>query len=143
MLVGTLAAVGLTLVSPNLTYPKAVRAAAEKVLMAEGPKRAAAMSMQESADPGVATQGSKDLAALNKLVDKAHADLTKWNGVETSFVGLEKPLFELKNPGIVSIPLGFLGVILGSLLFRDKRALQMWNELYVRQNIGLKGLSNH
>ncbi len=143
MLVGTLAAVGLTLVSPNLTYPKAVRAAAEKVLVAEGPKRAAAVSMQESADPSVTTQGSKDLAALNKLVDKAHADLTKWNGVETSFVGLEKPLFELKNPGIVSIPLGFLGVILGSLLFRDKRALQMWNELYVRQNIGLKGLPNH
>jgi len=142
MLVGTLAAVGLTLVSPNLTYPKAVRAAAEKVL-AEAPKRAAALALRESADPSVAAQGSKDQAALSKLVAKAHADLAKWNGVETSFVGLEKPLFDLKNPGIVSIPLGFLAVLLGSLLYRDKRAEQMWNELYVRQNIGLKGLSNH
>ena len=30
MLVGTIAAVGLCLVSPNLTYPKAVKAAAHK-----------------------------------------------------------------------------------------------------------------
>ena len=54
-----------------------------------------------------------------------------------TIVGLEKPLFELKNPGIISIPLGFLGVILGSLLFRDKRASDLWNEVYVRQNTGL------
>ena len=26
------------------------------------------------------------------------------------------PLFPLKNPGIVSIPLGFLGAVLGTLL---------------------------
>jgi Na+(H+)/acetate symporter ActP len=37
-------------------------------------------------------------------------------------MGLEKPLFELKNPGMISIPLGFLGVIFGSLLLRDRRA---------------------
>jgi cation/acetate symporter len=42
MLVGTIAAVGLTLVSPNLTYPKAVKAAAHKVLDAAPAKRAAA-----------------------------------------------------------------------------------------------------
>ncbi len=52
-------------------------------------------------------------------------------------MGLEKPLFELRNPGLVSIPLGFLAVILGSLLYRDKRAEDMWDELYVRQNTGL------
>jgi cation/acetate symporter len=52
-------------------------------------------------------------------------------------MGLEKPLFELKNPGLISIPLGFLGVILGSLMFRDRRAEQMWNEVYARQNTGL------
>jgi uncharacterized membrane protein (DUF485 family) len=48
-----------------------------------------------------------------------------------------KPLFELKNPGLISILLGFPGVILGSLLFRDRRAEQMWNDVYARQNGGL------
>jgi cation/acetate symporter len=52
-------------------------------------------------------------------------------------MGLEKPLFELKNPGLISIPLGFLGVIFGSLLMRDRRAEEMWNEVYARQNTGL------
>ena len=55
----------------------------------------------------------------------------------TSIVGLEKPLFELRNPGLVSIPLGFLAVFLGSLLWRDKRSEDMWDELYVRQNTGM------
>ena len=52
-------------------------------------------------------------------------------------MGLEKPLFDLRNPGLISIPLGFLAVILGSLLYRDKRAEDMWDELYVRQNTGI------
>ena len=58
-------------------------------------------------------------------------------GDDTTSIGLEKPLFELRNPGLVSIPLGFLAVILGSLLYRDKRSEDMWDELYVRQNTGL------
>ena len=53
-------------------------------------------------------------------------------------MGLEKPLFELKNPGLISIPLGFLGVILGSLLIRDRRAENLWSEVYARQNTGLR-----
>jgi len=60
-----------------------------------------------------------------------------WGDEETSFMGLEKPLFELKNPGLISIPLGFLGVIFGSLLMRDRRAEDMWNEVYARQYTGL------
>jgi cation/acetate symporter len=137
MLIGTIAAVGLTLVSPNLTYPKAVKAAAQKVLAAEPAKRAVLNDAQAATDPAIAAKAAKDLAALDKAVAKANADLTKWAGEETSFMGLEKPLFELKNPGLISIPLGFLGVIFGSLLFRDRRAEQMWNEVYARQNIGL------
>jgi cation/acetate symporter len=54
-----------------------------------------------------------------------------------SVMGLEEPLFTLKNPGIISIPLGFLSVIAGSLLYRDKRAEAMWEELYVRQHTGM------
>ncbi len=137
MLVGTIAAVGLTLVSPNLTYPLAVKAAAHKVLDAEPAKRAAANEELASGDAAMEAKGKKDLAALDKAVAKAKADLDKWGEDRTSFMGLEKPLIELKNPGIISIPLGFLAVIFGSLLFRDKRAEAMWNEVYARQNTGL------
>ena len=140
MLVGTVVAVGLTLVSPNLTYPKAVRAAAHKVLDAAPAKRAALDAIlvdSATADPAVVTKARSDLAALDKAITKAQGDIKKVEGSDTSFMGLEKPLFELKNPGIISIPLGFLAVILGSLLYRDERATARWNELYARQNTGL------
>jgi cation/acetate symporter len=137
MLIGTIVAVGLTLVSPNLTYPKAAKAAAHKVLEADTAKRAADSEALASGDAAAAAKATKDLAALDKADAKANADLAKWANEETSFMGLEKPLFELKNPGLISIPLGFLGVIFGSLLFRDRRAEQMWNEVYARQNTGL------
>jgi cation/acetate symporter len=137
LLVGTIAAVGLTLVSPNLTYPKAVKAAAHKVLDAEAAKRAAATEALESPDASRVSQAKKDLGALDKAVTKAKDDIAKWGDAQTSFMGLEKPLIELKNPGIISIPLGFLAVIFGSLLFRDKRAEAMWNEVYARQNTGM------
>ncbi|HMD59362.1 MAG TPA: cation acetate symporter [Steroidobacteraceae bacterium] len=137
MLVGTIAAVGLTLVSPNLTYPLAVKAAAHKVLDGEAAKRAAAADALSSTDTAVAAKAKKDLAALDKAVTKAKGDIEKWGDETTSFMGLEKPAFGLKNPGLISIPLGFLSVIFGSLLFRDKRAEGMWNEVYARQNTGL------
>ena len=137
MLIGTLAAVGLTLVSPILTYPLALKAAAHQVIGGAPARRAALTATLASADAAIAARADQDLAALDKAISKANADLKKWANESTSFMGLEKPLFELKNPGLISIPLGFLGVILGSLLTRDRRAAQMWNEVYVRQNTGL------
>jgi cation/acetate symporter len=77
------------------------------------------------------------IKSLEKAISKANEDLVKFQGQTTSIMGLEKPLFRLKNPGIISIPLGFLMVILFSLLTRDKRAEDLWEELYVRQNTGL------
>lgn len=137
LLIGTIAAVGLTLVSPNLTYPLAVKAAAHKVLDGEAAKRSADDAAIAAGDEAAAAKAKKDLAALDKAAVKAKADIAKWGDQTTSFMGLEAPLFSLKNPGIISIPLGFLSVILGSLLFRDKRAEGMWNEVYARQNTGL------
>jgi len=137
MIVGTVCAVGLTLVSPNLTYPKAVRAGAHKVLDAEPAKRAAIAEALASEDAARVAKATKDASALDKAVKKANDDLKKVEGQETSFMGLEKPLLELKNPGIFSIPIGFLAVILGSLLGRDKRAEDMWDEVYARQNTGI------
>lgn len=48
-----------------------------------------------------------------------------------------QPLFPLENPGIVSIPLGFIGAILGTLLSRDTRSEAKFKELFVRANTGL------
>jgi cation/acetate symporter len=137
MVVGTVAAVGLTLVSPNLTYPKAVRAASHKVLDGEAAKRTAIADLIATGDASAIAKATKDTAALDKAVTKAKADMAKVEGQETSFMGLDKPLFELKNPGLISIPLGFLAVLLGSLLGRDKRSEDMWDEVYVRQNTGI------
>ena len=45
--------------------------------------------------------------------------------------------FPLKNPGIVSIPLGFLAAFLGSLLTKEPSAEARFTELSVRANTGL------
>ncbi len=47
------------------------------------------------------------------------------------------PLFPLKNPGIASIPLGFLGAIIATLLTREPSAEAKFTELEVRANTGL------
>ena len=48
------------------------------------------------------------------------------------------PLFPLENPGIISIPLGFLGAVLGTLVSpRDEGADAKFTELQVRANTGL------
>ena len=137
MIVGTLLAVGLVLVSPNMTYPGAVREAAEKVLAADGAKRAGAQAAIDSGDTAKVAAGQKTIAALDRAATKAKADIERVKGETTSLVGLQAPLIGLKNPGLISIPLGFLAVIFGSLLYRDKRADDMWEELYARQNTGI------
>jgi cation/acetate symporter len=46
--------------------------------------------------------------------------------------------YDLANPGIISIPLGFLGCWLGTMLGRDeRRAERSFDELYVRSETGL------
>lgn len=57
----------------------------------------------------------------------------------------EHAVFPLKNPALVSIPLGFLGAILGTLLSREPNAEKLFAELKVRANIGLgaEKASNH
>jgi len=47
------------------------------------------------------------------------------------------PIFPLENPGIISIPLGFLAAIIGSLLTREPSAEARFTELAVRANTGL------
>ena len=199
MLVGSLTAIALVLVSPNMTYPKAVIKDAKKVLEGEPAQPAkdavpavAASSFacelfalegcvksepakpaspEKPAKPGAAEKlaklnekvatleaalptlaadpaaldkakedldkAKKDIASTEKAKKKAEEDLAKNEGQTVSIMGLEKPFFLLKNPGLISIPLGFLMVVLFSLFTRDKRSEEMWDELYVRQNTGI------
>jgi len=198
MLVGSIAAIGLVMISPNMTYPKAVLASANKVLNGEPitpakeakpavvassfmcelfalegcvksapaqaaapekpAKLAAAEKLAKYGEKAAGLEASlltltdeaalktakddlakakKDIAATEKAKAKAEDDVKKFDGQTTSIMGLEKPYFLLKNPGLLSIPLGFLMVILFSLFTRDKRAEEMWDELYVRQNTGI------
>ena len=47
------------------------------------------------------------------------------------------PIFPLENPGIVSIPLGFIGAVIGTLLGREPEAEARYPELIVRANTGM------
>ena len=124
LLVGTIASIGLVMVSPNMTYPKKVAAGAKNVI--------SVMEKKQSELAPEATLTEND----QKSLDKARADYEK-NKDGKSIMGLDKPLFGLKNPGIVSIPLGFIAAILGCLMFPNKRSEEMFDEVYVRQNTGL------
>ena len=146
MLVGSITAIGLVLVSPNMTYPNVVREASKKVIDG-APAKLEKLNAKLAAatDPKQQDHIKLDIVGVDKAVKKAEGDMKKVEGQTTSLVGLEKPLITMKNPGIYSIPLGFLFVIIGSLLYRDKRADDMWDELYVRQNtgIGREGATAH
>ena len=121
LVVGTVASIGLVMVSPNMTYPKLIAADAQKVIVTMEKKQA-----------GGAVLSAKDAEALKK----ANKDFAENDG-KTSIMGLDKPILTLKNPGIISIPLGFIAAILGALAFPNKRSEEMFDELYVRQNTGL------
>ena len=185
MLAGAISAILLVMLSPNMTYPKAVLADAKKVLegepakpaveaspaqggfmcelfAGEGCKKAVAASAEKPAVPPAAERlakaktdlealtddaakaaKTKEIAALEKSIAKAETDLKTFEGQTTSMMGLEKPWFQLKNPGLISIPLGFLVTILVSLFTRDPRSEEMWDELYVRQNTGIHAEGAH
>jgi cation/acetate symporter len=124
LVVGTVASIGLVMISPNMTYPKTVAAGAQKAITALEKKQAALV-------PG-AVLAETDLKAL----DKARKDYVD-NKDGKSMMGLDKPLFTLKNPGIISIPLGFLAAVFGCLAFPSRRSEEMFDEIYVRQNTGI------
>jgi len=143
MVVGTFTAIGLVLVSPNMNYPTLLKASAQKVIDASPAKMAAIREALEATDAEKVAKAKKDEAALEKSLAAARATVEKFKDQHTSLVGLEAPLFPLRNPGLISIPLGFLAVILGSLLYRDRRAEDLWEELYVRQNTGILAAKAH
>jgi cation/acetate symporter len=48
-----------------------------------------------------------------------------------------RAIFPLENPGIVSIPIGLAGAILGTLFARDRESEAMFDQLQVRATTGL------
>ena len=60
---------------------------------------------------------------------------TVWPGPDAEGGALS--FYDLANPGIVSIPLGFIGCWLGTMLARETRAVRTFDELYVRAETGL------
>ncbi|OJX06379.1 MAG: cation acetate symporter [Burkholderiales bacterium 70-64] len=138
MIVGTLAAILLVLVSPNMTYPLAAKAAQEKIVATQTANLERLQGeLAAAGEPAAQEKAQAAIAAAEKVKALAEARIREIGDARTSLMGLEKPLFELRNPGLVSIPLGFLAVVLGSLLYRDRRSEEMWGELYVRQNTGI------
>jgi cation/acetate symporter len=139
MTVGTIAAVALVLVSPNMTYPLSETANAQKVIDSS-PAKLPRLEDAVATAPDAAARARAAAAVndFNKSVQTAQETIARLAGQRTSLVGLEAPLITLRNPGIYSIPLGFLCVIVGSLLWRrDRRSEELWEELYVRQNTGI------
>ena len=61
-------------------------------------------------------------------------------GVAVRHLIQRPPIFPLDNPAIVSVPLGFLAAVAGTLLGRDPIAEAAYSELNVRANTGLGAL---
>ncbi len=65
-------------------------------------------------------------------------------GVDGKHLFNHAPLFPLENPGILSIPIGFAGAVLGTLLGgREATAEAKFTELEVRANTGLGAEKAH
>ena len=58
-----------------------------------------------------------------------------WPGADSE--GGAFGFYDLANPGIVSIPLGFIGCWVGTMLAREPAAERKFSELYVRSETGL------
>jgi cation/acetate symporter len=137
---GTLAAIVVVLVSPNMQYPMAIRAETTVTM-----NRIAAdiQTLETRLDaPGLNDESVKVLtAALAKAQANLQTNKDKYDatGAETtSLVGLEQPLIGLKNPGVISIPLGAIFLILGTLLYRRRvDADEKWRALVLRRDSGI------
>jgi len=124
LLVGTIASISLVMVSPNMTYPEVVA------------NNAKAAYTKLEGDIAAGKIAPEAMEKTVKTIEAKKAEEVKNRGGK-SMLGLSKPLFNLKNPGIVSIPLGFIAAILATLAFPSKKSEEMWDEIYVRQNTGL------
>jgi cation/acetate symporter len=60
---------------------------------------------------------------------------TVWPGPDSE--GGALGWYSLANPAIISVPLGFIGCWLGTMLSTESKAVRSFDELYVRSETGL------
>lgn len=68
-----------------------------------------------------------------------------WNPIEGKAIFVGDPLINLTNPGIISIPLGFIAAYLGTIFSRKKENEAKFDEILVKSNTGhgVSGISSH
>ena len=137
MLVGGVTAIALILVSPAMSYPELIKAEARQVLAGEMTQRKFIAEGLGNPDRSIQERARQDAMRLDRAIKLAKANLVRYEQEDVSLVGLHAPLFKLHNPGIWSIPLGLVAAILISLMTTDIRARERWNEIQVRQHIGV------
>lgn len=118
---GAATAILLVLVSPNMQYP------ALQVEAAQTQTAKLREALQQSDNQGLRTKIAAAEAEVARLQQ----------GSQTSLIGLTRPLIPLRNPGIISIPVGFLLVFLGSLLSRKRSEDEVWNNMRIRRLTGV------
>lgn len=140
MAVGLVSAVACVLVSPNITYPAQIRGQAVQALAAANARSAQADAMLADSMAGAAAhaRAEQQKRDAEKASQTSQATISRLVGQDLSLVGLREPLMALRNPGLVSVPLAFIAAILGSLLFRDRRSEERYDELRARRTIGLR-----
>ncbi|XRG76743.1 cation acetate symporter [Rossellomorea sp. GAMAL-10_SWC] len=68
-----------------------------------------------------------------------------WSPIEGKAIFVGNPLINLTNPGIISIPLGFIAAYLGTILSSRKENEAKFDEILVKSNTGhgVSGISTH
>ncbi|MFF3022839.1 cation acetate symporter [Gottfriedia sp. NPDC057948] len=68
-----------------------------------------------------------------------------WSPIEGKAIFVGNPLINLTNPGIISIPLGFIAAYLGTILSSRKENEAKFDEILVKSNTGhgVSGVSTH
>ncbi|MFD4705334.1 cation acetate symporter [Gottfriedia sp. NPDC058432] len=68
-----------------------------------------------------------------------------WSPIEGKAIFVGEPLINLTNPGIISIPLGFIAAYLGTVLSSKKENEAKFDEILVKSNTGhgVSGISTH
>jgi cation/acetate symporter len=61
-----------------------------------------------------------------------------WSPEAGAAILVGDPLFSLSNPGIVSIPLGFLGAYIGTIVSTKKEDAKKFDEVLVKANTGMR-----
>lgn len=121
---GMLMSIVLVVVSPNMSYPALLRqSAVAQINDIDGQLAGGAIAEPKRAQLEVQRRG------LQATVDSIDPD-------SRSIVGLKAPLVSLRNPGIISIPFGFLLVFLVSMFTNDPIARKRWAEHVVRRETG-------